>query len=165
MKDPAGGTEEAHFKGLDVWQDWERRAHSRQSSWLRQRTWYLCRAHSCAYAAMAEQRHSQSPPASQLWVEPSAYHIPRSPHTPQHAHGARPSALLTHRRRTHTTHSAVAGAPPRGMTQRLASISPHSGLEPSSPGGGSPTAQGASVSLPTPSAHTPTSLSLPRPAH
>lgn len=76
-----------------------------------------------------------------------------------------PRPLLTHRHRTHTTHSAVAGAPPCGMRQRLASISPHSGPEPSSPGGCSPAAQGASVSLPQLSYHTPTSLSLPRPAH
>lgn len=126
----------------------------------------ICAGRTHAHTRQWPSRDTHSrPPCRSCGVEPSAYHTPRSLHTPQHARGARPSAFLTHRRRTHTTHSAVAGAPPCGMTQRSASISPHSGPEPSSPGGCSPTAQGASVNLPRPSTHTPTSLSLPRPAH
>lgn len=124
--------------GLGIGSGTEGRAHSRQSSWLRQRTWSPCRAHSSAYAAMAEQRHSQSPPESQLWegaFSPSTPSLPLATVTPSPIPSPAP---LTRRRRTHTTRSVAVGAPPRGIGQRAAAALARSGREPSWPGGRSP---------------------------
>ena len=86
---------------------------------------------------MAEQRHSQSPPESQLWegaVSPPATPLLTHPHPPW---VPRP-APLTRRHHTHTARSAAAGAPPRGTGQRAAAAPPRSGRGPSQPGGHSP---------------------------
>lgn len=87
---------------------------------------------------MAEQRHSQSPPESQLW---KGLFSPRTPSPPPgpHSHPVPRLTPLTRTRHTHTTRSAAAGAPLRGTGQKATAASPRSGRGPSWPGGRSPT--------------------------
>lgn len=109
---------------------------------------------------MAEQRHSQSPPESQLWegaVSPPATPLLTHPHPPW---VPRP-APLTRRHHTHTARSAAAGAPPRGTGQRAAAAPPRSGRGPSQPGGHSPAGMPLWTSQ-TPPQH-PTSGTTPHP--
>ena len=109
---------------------------------------------------MAEQRHSQSPPESQLWegaVNPTTTPPPTQPHPPW---VPRP-APLTRRHHTHTARSAAVGAPPRGTGQRVAAALPRSGRGPSRHGAHSPAGMPPWTSQ-TPVQH-PTSGTTPHP--
>jgi hypothetical protein len=94
---------------------------------------------------MAEQRHSQSPPESQLWEE-TVSSVP-SPHLGTSTAPHFWPVLLTRRRHTHTTRSVAVGALPCDTGQRVAAASPHTGTGPRLHDERSPTTQGTSPTL------------------